>query len=778
MEVPNDTLYIDQQNPENDLFRQLERQSLEDYQQSAGRVWTDYNIHDPGITITDVVNYALTELNYRLQFPLQDYLTTQGKPFKPENFGFYLPSDVFPVSPVTTDDYRKYFLSALPDIENIWFVPAVTDNLYTGKYIIKVEPQAYCEKSEQEELSTKITRLYHAKRNLCEELESIEFIERENLVMHGEIQIEAGVDNLKLLARIYWDTHAYLAGYPYYHYPDTMVYNNISPDEWLDGPIENGLQIDFPGVSIPTKAELYEHILSLPGVISVQSFHLEDREGKIINTFHNFYSVHVPTTPEEMKVRLWADNTLVSVQPDKLETQVRAFYFRHKGHRIRQQNKKPAIAIPAGNYHSIYKHDTIQEDFPAIYGVGQEGLSLHESNQRKGQAMQLKAYLLLFDLTFARGLEELKEVYALLQQKRDSSPENKIPQVNETSGLWNILTDKDVIATWEKRTTLHQQEQLADMWDKLYGEDSRLCYNPEFGYYDEVPEETLARRIDFLKNAPSWGYNRFRACNMYGRRDAKNIPGIKTYIATLFGWEKDEGHATGNLFPVYNMSLVPDSTFFEEREREIKYTIMPDNLLEADNLEQVPYAAVAYTDVHYEELRMQLPLLHNTILFESLFHKGIHLENYKIIHLRNENDYILVFEKNDTHTYINLGHFSNKDELIKAANRFRLFLVTMNRKSETLYIVEHIYFPEPEPFRLTVVLPDWSARMSIPHFQETCENFILNHLPAHIQVNFRWLDMKALWDFELNWSDWRRKYAQGNHSAALSIMNKIKEIIQ
>lgn len=777
METPSDTLYIEQQNPDNDLFRKLERQSLEDYQQSAGKVWTDYNLHDPGITITDVVNYALTELDYRLRFPLQDYLTAQGKSFKPENFGFHRPSDVFPVSPVTTDDYRKYFLNVLPDIENIWFVPVATGNRYTGKYRIQVEASLYCEKNEQDDLINKIARLYHTKRNLCEEVETIEFIQRENLVMHGEIQIEPEADSLDLLARIYWDTHAYLAGYPLYHYPDAMDYHNIPPDEWLDGPLENGLQIDFPESAVPTKAGLYRHIVSLPGVISVQSFHLEDREGRIINTFHNFYSVHVPTAPEEMKVHLWADNTPVTVAPDKLANQVRAFYFRHKGQRIRQQNKKLELATPEGNYHSIYKHDTIQEDFPALYGIGAEGLSAYEPASRKGQAMQLKAYLLLFDLIFARGLEELKEVYTLLSQKA-SFPKNKIPPVNDASVLWNLLVDKEVMATWEKRTSLYQKERLADMWDKLYGEDSRLCYNPEFSYYDEVPEETLFRRIEFLKNALAWGYNRFRACNMYGRRDARNVPGIKTYITTLLGWECDEGHAIGNLFPVYNISLVPDGTFFGERERKIKYTIMPDNLLEADNMEQVPYVAVSYTDVHYEELRMKLPLLHSTVLFESLFHEGIHLENYKIIRIRQEDDYILVFEISDTHAYINLGHFTDKDELIEAANRLRLFLVAMNRKSETLYMVEHIYFPEPEPFRLTVVLPDWSARMSIPHFRQTFENFILNRLPAHIEVIFRWLDMKTLWEFELNWSDWRRKYAQGNSSAAASIMNKIKDIIQ
>lgn len=777
MQEPNDTLFIKQQDKETDLFFQLQQQSLEDYQRLAGDVWTDYNLHDPGITITDILNYALTELNYRLQFPLQDYLTTKGQPFKPESFGFYLPSRVFPVSPVTTDDYRKYLLSALPEIENIWIIPLETAQGFSGKYAIKVEQTPYGEKSEQEEIIRKLTKLYHAKRNLCEELDSIEFIERENLIMHGDIQIEAGYDALQILAQIYWDAHAFLAGYPHYYYPDTMAQADSSPDEWLDGPLESGLRIDFPGSSCPTETALYKHLLSIPGIISVHSFHLEDANGKTINLFDKFYSVAVPTTPEEIKVSIRALSTPVPINVEKLAVRVRSYYFRHKGLRVRQQEKMLATAIPESSYHAIYKHDTIQDDFPSLYGIGHAGLSIHESDQRKGQAMQLKAYLLLFDLVFARGLDELKEVRTLMQQKA-VFPENKIPRMNEPACLWNLLTDENIQSTWEKRTTLHQKEQLADMWDKFYGEDSNLFRMQEFNYYDEVPEETLFRRLEFLKNAPAWGYNRFKACNLYAKRNAKNVPGIKAYITTLLGWECNEGHAVGNLFPVYNMILMSDQDYFEGGKGILKHTIMLDDLLRSGNMEQVPYIPITYSDIHYEELRMELPIFYHNILFESLFRNGIRLENYKIVHIREENDYMLVFEKQDTHTCINLGRFSDKEKLIRTANRLRLFLVSMNRKSETLYIVEHNYFPEPEPFTLTVVLPNWSARMALSRFRETCENLLISHLPAHIQVNFCWLDMKNMWDFELNWSDWRRKYARQDMANAAVVMKKIKEIIQ
>ncbi|MFR5760047.1 MAG: hypothetical protein ACLUE2_22270 [Bacteroides cellulosilyticus] len=34
----------------------------------SGKVWTDFNAHDPGVTLADIANYALTEMDYKLRF--------------------------------------------------------------------------------------------------------------------------------------------------------------------------------------------------------------------------------------------------------------------------------------------------------------------------------------------------------------------------------------------------------------------------------------------------------------------------------------------------------------------------------------------------------------------------------------------------------------------------------------------------------------------------------------------------------------------------------------
>src|ERR1700754_3618459 len=44
-------------------------------EQMATAIWTDFNEHDPGITILEALCYAITELGYRTAFPIENLLT-------------------------------------------------------------------------------------------------------------------------------------------------------------------------------------------------------------------------------------------------------------------------------------------------------------------------------------------------------------------------------------------------------------------------------------------------------------------------------------------------------------------------------------------------------------------------------------------------------------------------------------------------------------------------------------------------------------------------------
>ena len=44
---------------EKNFFEVLQEESLAQLQELSGNVWTDYNLHDPGVTILEQLNYAL-----------------------------------------------------------------------------------------------------------------------------------------------------------------------------------------------------------------------------------------------------------------------------------------------------------------------------------------------------------------------------------------------------------------------------------------------------------------------------------------------------------------------------------------------------------------------------------------------------------------------------------------------------------------------------------------------------------------------------------------------
>ena len=62
-------------------FAGLRRQGLKYAQQLSGEIWTDYNLHDPGVTILEQLCFALTDLLYRTGYAVPDLLTdADGEP--------------------------------------------------------------------------------------------------------------------------------------------------------------------------------------------------------------------------------------------------------------------------------------------------------------------------------------------------------------------------------------------------------------------------------------------------------------------------------------------------------------------------------------------------------------------------------------------------------------------------------------------------------------------------------------------------------------------------
>ena len=82
-------------------FSKLREEGLKYIQELSGDTWTDYNSHDPGVTILEQLVYALTDVAYRTSLPIEDLLTTEQNILFARKNGFFAPLQILSSHPVT-----------------------------------------------------------------------------------------------------------------------------------------------------------------------------------------------------------------------------------------------------------------------------------------------------------------------------------------------------------------------------------------------------------------------------------------------------------------------------------------------------------------------------------------------------------------------------------------------------------------------------------------------------------------------------------------------------
>ena len=107
--------------PAHDYYR-LRKEGIGFIEQMGSRQWTDYNTHDPGITILEALCYAITDLAYRTGKDIKDILTPEspstGKnPFPDQSF--FTAREILTVNPWTPNDFRRILID-LDGVRNSW----------------------------------------------------------------------------------------------------------------------------------------------------------------------------------------------------------------------------------------------------------------------------------------------------------------------------------------------------------------------------------------------------------------------------------------------------------------------------------------------------------------------------------------------------------------------------------------------------------------------------------------------------------------------------------
>ena len=288
-------LYITRPPEGEELYTELQRQTLTELQRLSGEVWTDYNSGDPGVTIADAANYALTEIDYKLNFAPEDYLAGRDGTWMGERYGLFPAGVVYPSAPVTAEDYRRAILTRFPMVENVKVIPD-----RHGWYDVSLRLSPFFRNDRTVE--DKVRGFLNRHRNLCEQFGEIRREQPVELFLHADLEIETGQDATEILVQVYRTVMQYLSGSVEIMRSTSDSLQPVREDEWYDGPVKD-IRAEIPGQK-DTENELYWKLKGIPGIVSFKTLYLKDRIGHPVTDFREGYSLHIPEDFGDVTVRM------------------------------------------------------------------------------------------------------------------------------------------------------------------------------------------------------------------------------------------------------------------------------------------------------------------------------------------------------------------------------------------------------------------------------------------------------------------------------------------
>jgi len=408
-------------------YRLLRQYGLDYISKLSGKIWTDYNVHDPGITILELLCYALTDLGYRASFDIKDILTFPNAQH-PEMEDRFIPAEkILSSLPITLDDYREWFIKKNPYLRNIWFKPIEKSlnvpiecfgkirhgNILPyksvklkGFYRIIAdmnEDEFVRQKSEldgngrKEFLKGHIRSQFMSIRNLCEEIEDVVILDKINVGICVDIEIKPDIAYEPVIREVSRKIGAYI--------------NN----ERTDNVKKEQLNV----------SDAVNLIMDIPGVVNIHHIHFvpeKEEKDNLIETQTRFNLTLAGDSKDRYAFRFdhslnefVVTRGLLSLKVSSLSESI------YKENDNENTSQGVNRHLPVGKNRELDQYISIQDEFPRVYQLGREKIAASASNLRKAQRLQLKAYLIFFDQLLADYLAQLNSVKDLLSWSEDIS---------------------------------------------------------------------------------------------------------------------------------------------------------------------------------------------------------------------------------------------------------------------------------------------------------------------------------------------------------------------
>ena len=716
-------------------FAELRRSGIAYLEKVVGALWSDYNVHDPGITLLELLCYGITDIAYRTTFPDADiFAPVPDEPLpKPEDPPFTTARFSLTNAPVTINDYRKLFLDRFPVLRNVWLEP-VTETLFAntktrslarkanadtvpfeirGLYNVRLLFHDDVKARRKRQVTEEFERFFYQNRNLCEDLQGIGITPRQDILVCAEIQLAPEADVEKTHARVVFALQSFLSPLIPRYSLAALVARGLSPENIFDGPrLENGFILDedlnkAPSPAAIRSSDLLAEILTIPEVAAVTRFQLNypPKDGSSSRPSEWELPIepgHHPRLSEEnVRLDFFKGPLPFRADPAKIGEHLKA--LRAEASSTSEVAGPFDRAVPSGTWRDLGDFTTLQEALPLNYGVGRRGFDSSATPDRRAKARQLQAFLLIFDQLLANYLGQLVSLRALLsanphlQKSYFSNAVSDLPDLREllrevagnpaatAAEVRAIYTELRVGSTAAHDDWIGRRSRIVDHLLARFGEiftDHVLMHYSAAGA--NTPEETLEKKCAFLSELPALSYHRLQAHDILDPEnswDTANVSGFEKRLGHLLGFSSSNRRNLSDIAPqdsAEGMFLIENLLFRPRPDAPQSWPLLP---VPCDCGESAPCSAAA--------------------------------EGW-----------------------------------------------------------------DPYSFRIHLIFPGYSTRLVEPGFRRFVEEIVRRELPAHLEAKICFVSREALTDFEQKYRAWLDSLSSGKPKATVlqALVDSLNEL--
>jgi hypothetical protein len=803
--------------------RQLYAIGLDHVRRLSRRLWTDHNIHDPGITTLELLCYALTDLGYRAQFPVEDLLAGKTDNAAAMAGQFFTPRQILPNRALTRNDYRKLLID-LKDVKNAWLAPA-TERYYAdtikgvllrsdpgvpgireidlkGLYQVLVEfDESVTTDARRAEIKAAALTLLQANRNLCEDFVGIDEVQDQYYTLCAELELEPAADQAQVAARVQFDVEQYLTPQVLnYSLSDMLAHQHAdgtpySVAEIFEGPLlQHGFIDDGELAAAKLRSEIrlsdiIAIIMDIPGVRAVRDIIINplspgDQPSGTPLAPANKWLLPVPAGKQprlsatQGRLVFYKRNMPVMADPAQLKSKLQALYDA-------QESRLDTVLaedlpIPLGRFRNTDAYQSFQHHFPVLYGLSEQGLPAGADAQRQALALQLKAYLLFIDQVMANYFAQLAGLGDLFSrdpaitqtyhaQVVDSFPaalKIYVPGIS-ADDLQGLLEDDAAALARRNRFLDHLLARFAEdfhhyvsIMDSAFGAGAQSAVEAKCAFLDDYPQIGAERAL-------AYNYSLTSPADLW---NSLNVSGLERRLARLLGIVDFSRRNLGAVS--YDMYTQIDKTPGDEYRFRINDPVSGKILLSSSTNYATPALALA-------EMTLAIDMAQRS----EGYQRKVTIDGKQYFNIINGKGEVIARR---------IEYFATAD-LMNAAIDALIAHLCQYYSGEGMYLLENIllrpgqpadpFMPicvdpactdcaddDPYSYRLNIVLPAYAGRFQNMDFRRYVEETIRFEMPAHILPKICWIDVADMARLEQAYRDWislRAGVTMANRSAKL-----------